>query len=236
MTTCLSGVHCNTNMNANEWSTWNTALVLISKTCKQGLADYWRFNLQQYVRSVMSPVPFILCVTVSPQENQWKIINYLQKLCSGPLWVIPVLELWSSLSTVFAVPFKTPWFIDSSKSSTSIGILSASKPLSIHVPLETNPLLVDELLDPMYGCVGLTSGLERGLCAAGRTLLSHPLTISTNCRHFKRKSRFGFLSKSPGYNVCVVSIASPILPARPNFCIPGMKESTLTVLNLGASN
>ena len=146
---------------------------------------------------------------------------------------LPLLGLWS-FSSVFVVPLRTPWLGDSSKSSTSIGILSASNPLSIQVPLETNPFVAeDELLpilptDPaLYECEGLTLGLERGLWAAGRTSLSHPLTISTNCRHFKRKSKFGFRSKSPGYNVCVVSIASPILPARTSFCIPERKKQHL---------
>ena len=95
------------------------------------------------------------------------------------------------------------------------------------MPFATKPLVAEgELLATLpidaalYECEGLTLGLDLGLWAAGRTSLSHPLTISTNCRHFKRKSKFGFLSRSPGYNVCVVSIASPILPARTNFCIP----------------
>lgn len=38
--------------------------------------------------------------------------------------------------------------------------------------------------------------------------------------HFNANKRLGFLSSKLGYNCCVVSMASPILPAKTNFWIP----------------
>lgn len=48
--------------------------------------------------------------------------------------------------------------------------------------------------------------------------------MSVKETHFNVKRRLGFLSSKLGYNCCVVSMASPILPANTNFWIPIYKK------------
>lgn len=44
------------------------------------------------------------------------------------------------------------------------------------------------------------------------TSKSDPFTISTNCLHFRINHKFWLFSKSPGYDSCVCSMATPIRP------------------------
>lgn len=59
----------------------------------------------------------------------------------------------------------------------------------------------------------------------GLTSESEPFTISTNCLHLSINNKLRLCSKSPGYNLLVVSIASPILPASTNLRIPKILQN-----------
>lgn len=45
--------------------------------------------------------------------------------------------------------------------------------------------------------------------------------------HFNMKSKLGLCSRSPGYNCCVASMASPTRPANTSFCIPGSTKKQM---------
>ena len=69
--------------------------------------------------------------------------------------------------------------------------------------------------------LGLPEFCDFGLLpAVERTSESDPPTISINCRTFNKNNKLGRESRSVGYKVCVVSIASPIRPLNTRRWIP----------------
>lgn len=85
--------------------------------------------------------------------------------------------------------------------------------------ISTNQPFVDCITDVCMGLFG--RGLKHFLL---HTSTSDPFIISINCRHLSINKRFWSRSKSPGYNRLVLSMASPILPARTNFSISATKH------------
>ena len=74
--------------------------------------------------------------------------------------------------------------------------------------------------------LGLPEFCDLGLLlVVERTSESDPPTISMNCRTFNRNSKLGRESRRVGYKVCVVSMASPILPLNTRRWIPIITEN-----------
>lgn len=68
----------------------------------------------------------------------------------------------------------------------------------------------------------LVSGFKQFLLIHSKQKDTHMVLRGwqTYSTHFNMKSKLGLCSRSPGYNCCVASMASPTRPANTSFCIP----------------